>query len=265
MKKIAIRKDDTKIEKKKKELQHIINSGNDKWFFLAVDPKIEDLLKQINENKTKLSDLNDKKKGTIEYIDSYGYECEVACTEDLEIAVLESELWVENDINEFQLLSIAFMKIIYLYMNFEMSLKKIISHSFESCNMRELYKWENFKSFSNSIDIDPSSIKKFNHINQLRIVNNNIKHSSMIEELTKKQDIKEFKNKDYFDFQSLHAFYLRIIDAPNAFLEDFANKIICNLYVYDQIRLQKIAKEYTNKMDKATGQKFVQILSDYFK
>ena len=262
-----IKKFASSIEIKKRNLRS--SAGNlDGWFDEAVEPRITEISKKIGSVQQKIYDLNESLTGDI--VDSYGepiegnHEYGRPCDHDLEIYDELGGLYYDLQILEEQQLSIASMRLVYLYKNFEILLKDIISESFPTVNKRDLFQWENVKSFLNSIGIKFGDIKEYQRINEVRIVNNNIKHSNEIDEITKRQNIPEFDSKDYFDFKSLNSFYSRLKDKPKEFLNAFAEKLIEYLYIYDDDRINNIAKEYKGKMDEIAGKKLISALSKIY-
>jgi len=255
------------IEIKKRNLRSSV--GNlDGWFDKAVEPRLTEIKKKIETVQQKIYDLNESIIG--DKVGRYGepvlgdQEYGRPCDHDIEIYSELGGLYYDLQILEEQQLSIVSMKLVYLYKNFEILLKDIISESFPNVNKRDLFQWENVKSFLNSVGIKCGEIKEFQRVNEIRIVNNNIKHSNEIDEITKRQDIPKFGRNDYFDFKSLNSFYLRIKDKPNDFLKDLSEKLIGYLYIYDDERINNIASEFKGKMDKTAGRKLIAALSKIY-
>jgi hypothetical protein len=255
------------IEKKKRNLRSS-SDRLDGWFDDAVEPRINEISSQISDIQYRLSALNESLMGRV--VNSYGEEISSdegygrPCDHDIEIYDEQGGLYYDQQILEEQLLSIVSMRLVYLYKNFEILLKDIISESFPEINKRDLFQWENIKAFLNSIGVIFGEIKEYQRVNEIRIVNNSIKHSNEIGEIVKKQSIPEFDEKDDFDFDSLNCFYSRTKDKPGLFLSDLAEKLIEHLYVYNDDRISKIAKDYKEKMDNSTGKKFVSALNKVF-
>ena len=255
------------IEIKKRNLRS--SAANlDGWFDDAVEPRIIEISKEIESVQEKIHDLNESQTGDIvdrdgcpiEGNEEYGRPCD----HDLQIFDELGGLYYDLQILEEQQLSIASMRLVYLYKNFEILLKDIISECFPNVNKRDLFQWENVKLFINSFGVKFGETNEYQRINEIRIVNNNIKHSSEIDESTKKQNIPEFEDKEYFDFDSLNSFYSRLKDKPEIFLNDLAEKLIEYFYIYDDERIIKIAKEFKEKMDETAGKKLITALSKIY-
>ncbi|MBI2556436.1 MAG: hypothetical protein HYW13_03295, partial [Planctomycetes bacterium] len=99
-----------------------------------------------------------------------------------------------------------------------------------------------------------------NLINELRVVNNNIKHSNIIDEKVNKANIVEFQYKDKFDCESLSEFYDRVRNEPIKFFEYLAENIIEYLFVFDDERIDIITSQYEGRMEKDTAVKFAEVL-----
>lgn len=261
------RKNVSSIEIKKRNLRSSA-SKLDGWFDDAVEPRIIEISKEIERIQEKIYDLNESITGEQVDIDgSYiesDQECGRPCDHDLRIYDELGGIYYDLQILEEQQLSIASMRLVYLYKNFEILLKDIISESFPNVNKRDLFQWESVKSFLNNFDVKIGEVNEYQRINEIRIVNNNIKHSSQIDESTKNQNIPEFQNKEYFDYDSLNSFYSRLKDTPKIFLDSLAEKLIEYLYVYDDQRISDIANDFMKKMDDASGKKLINALQKIY-
>ncbi len=157
---------------------------------------------------------------------------------------------------EKELLAIAEMKIIYAYKHFETHLKYLLKASYRDVKDNELFKWEFVKDYLKTKKILPSEIDCFQEINELRELNNSIKHSMDIIN-NKTRIIKEFSNKAKLTYLDFVNFYNRIESCSYKFIFSLCEKIENDLYEYDNERLQKIAEEYALRMDKRTIEKFI--------
>lgn len=255
------------IEIKKRNLRSAANNLDD-WFEKAVNPRILEISQEIEKVEQKISDLNERL--THETVDIEGNPCDDnfeygrPCDHDIEIYEEIGGLYYDLQILNEQQLSIESMRLVYLYKSFEILLKDIISETFPKVNKRDLFQWENVKSLINSNGIKFSGLNEYKYINEIRIVNNNIKHSSFIDEQTKKQAIPEFDQKESFDFKSMNSYYLRIKEKPKLFLIDLAEELISYLYDYDDERITNIANEFKSKMDTASGKKLIAALNKIY-
>lgn len=153
---------------------------------------------------------------------------------------------------EEQLLAIKEMKIVSLYKNIEILLKEMIVTAFPTETKGDLFKWDNMKTLFRLKGINFTKLPEYEFVNQLRLVNNNIKHSSEISSEIKKQGIVEFKVGDELTAKSLDDFYQRIKGHMKPFLKGVADGIYSNLFEFDDSRIEMIAKEYAQVMDDST-------------
>ncbi len=159
---------------------------------------------------------------------------------------------------EDRLLALTEMNIVYVYKDFEINLKKLIKASY-NVNAKEFYKWENIINFLRSKNIKHTELTGYQEINELRIVNNSIKHStSMIDDKVKK--ISEFKELKYMGHNELISFFKRVKDFPYKFISELSSEIFKDLYEFDENRLDKIAELYALRMDKKNAEKFIKLL-----
>jgi urate oxidase len=92
-------------------------------------------------------------------------------------------------------------------------------------------------------------VSDYTEINELRNINNSIKHSrSIINEKTK--NILEFKNKKQIQYSDLLSFYKRIENSTVNFISSLSNFIQKDLYEFDDERIEKIAQRILLRMEK---------------
>lgn len=139
---------------------------------------------------------------------------------------MHDDLCYDYSISEEQLLAIETMKVIYLYKSFEILLKNMIIEAFTDINIKKLYQWKIIESKLGNNGITLKEIKEYQGINELRLVNNNVKHSDVIDNEFKEQNIYEFEGNDSFNFSSIANFYSRAKNKPKIFLQDLAEKLI---------------------------------------
>ena len=262
-----IRRKLSSIEIKKRNLRYTTDNL-DMWFDDAVNPRILEIGEGIKSIEQKIHDMTESLTGEI--VNKYGepsdedLEYGRPCDHDLDIYEDLGGLDYDLQILKEQQLSIVSMRLVYLYKSFEILLKDIVSEAFPDANKRELFQWENVKSFLNSKGIKIGEVKEYQRLNEIRVVNNNIKHSNIIDEITKKQNIDEFFGKDDFDSGSMNTFYLRIREKPKIFLADLAEKTISCLYEYDDERINKIANDFKDRMDNVSGKKLITALNKIY-
>lgn len=244
--------------KKRKEIEFLISKFNF-WFEEAISPRLDDLNVEINELKERVRDIEQEITEYEENNDVYDEDGRPYET----YLDLHSEIggfYAEIDLLLMQQLSIEEMKVVCLYKEFEILLKEIIVISLPNIDVDRIYKWEQIKSILNNYGINIGNIESHNRLNELRVVNNNIKHSNIINEKVIKTDIIEFEGKDKFDSESLSEFYSRLRNEPIKFLESLVKKIIEYLFVFDTERIKSIASQYENRMDKEAAIKLAELL-----
>lgn len=237
----------------------------DIFFEDAVKVSIEEIRKKIEVQRVELTtsyerlavaqDEQDSSEEENQYDMIPSYEVQEHFSD---VADYEHEISLLNE----KLLALMEMQVISLYKNYEIAQKELVSTAYENINVRDLYLWDNVKAFFNSKEINFGRIKGYDHINQLRIVNNNIKHSSKIDVEVHKLNLKCFEDLIYFTADSLEVFYKRVSTEVPKFLVTLSDLIIKDLYEYDDKRLESIAKSYTEKMDKATLKRLSQAIDN---
>jgi hypothetical protein len=245
-------------ERKDKDLRNVIGRFNF-WFEEAVTPRLDEINKEIEDLREKIQEIkqeiNEHEENNMEF-DENGRPSESYLELFSEIGGLDYEI----DILSAQRLSIEEMKLVSLYKDFEIFMKEIITLYFPDSGVRELFRWDNVKNFLKGYGILLDDIENHNLIDELRVVNNNIKHSIVIGDKVKKANIVEFIYKETFDCESLSEFYDRVRNEPVKFLQYLAEKIIEYLFVFDDGRIDKIASQYEERMEKETIIKLAEAL-----
>lgn len=163
---------------------------------------------------------------------------------------------------EDELFALCEMKIIYAFKHLEINIKKLVSSSYSETNTKNLYKWENLVQYLDHKNINISTLEGFKEVNELRIINNNLKHSKNFS--NDATAIEEFKNKQQISYIELNQFYSRIKRTPKVFLNSLSTQIYKDLYSFDDDKINNIAKSYTLRMDKKDAIKLAEkIISLY--
>jgi len=165
---------------------------------------------------------------------------------------------------ERELLAISEMKIIYAFKNFETHLVWLLKASYKSELQKGFYKWETIKYFLVSKKIQLSSIDGYEEINELRCLNNSIKHSIKAKPSDLKS-IKEFQNRENVNYEDFFDFYKRIESSIMTFISSLSDKIECDLYKFDENRLHDLSDGFKERMDETTLKKFTSKLDSEFK
>lgn len=104
----------------------------------------------------------------------------------------------------------------------------------------------------------------YSDINQLRELNNSIKHSeNYIENVNLKRTVPEL-NKEKPSSRDLYRFYERVKKSPNTFLESLSCKIHDDLYSFNEEKLNKIAESLSLRMDKNQANQLIEMLKENY-
>jgi hypothetical protein len=148
-----------------------------------------------------------------------------------------------------RLLSIYEMIIVNDYKEFELIIKRLLKASLEF-DEKDFRSFENLKPLLKSKGISISEIKNYNDINDLRKINNYIKHSKISNIPDDLNQILEFREAKYLTYIELMKFHNRIKDLRYNFIFDLKNRIYSYLYDFDEIRINKIATRMIKRMSK---------------
>ncbi len=160
---------------------------------------------------------------------------------------------LENIINlmflEQELKALAEMKLVYAYKSFEFHLKFLLKNYYPELKKSELYKWDTVLDFLKSKNIDPKKINCFKEIDELRNINNAIKHSSIIN--SRILPI-EFKDESHITYKNILAFYDRIENCGIEFFKSLYEFIKVDIYYFDEDKIneqvEKVEKTMTPEM-----------------
>jgi len=171
--------------------------------------------------------------------------------------------YLDTEFLEDKLTALSEMNIVYAYKDFEINVKKLLESTYK-IGVKEFYKWESILSFLKSKGIKPSTLKGFEEIDQLRQLNNHIKHCTSQSITPKINNIQEFKDLRYLRHYELTEFFNRINNYPYIFLENLSAEIYKNLYEFDTIRIQSIAEMFALRMDKQSANTFIEELKKFY-
>lgn len=187
-----------------------------------------------------------------------------------ETGMSEWELIQQNDNNlidirykDEELMAFTEMKIIYAFKHLEISIKRMSASTYFGTPTRDFFNWENLKTFFKSKSINISTLKSYREVEQLRVVNNFLKHSINIDELSSK-NIPEFKDQAFIDYPELNKFYERVKKFPNKFLEELCMAIYNEQYEFNEHKLLDLADSFAHRMDKKTALEFCKKLADCY-
>ncbi len=153
----------------------------------------------------------------------------------------------EKAMNE-ELLALHEVQLIYSFKQVEISLKQFLLVQDEGIELKQVQRWDSLKKVLNQNGVAIGSLKSYSAINQLREVNNALKHSHEITDNVKKLNIEHFRDEQYFSPRSLSAFYHGIVGARKHFISEVAFEVGCSLDIpFDQLEHFKIEPEESSE------------------
>jgi hypothetical protein len=238
------------------EKSNIINENPELgiYFNNAIQSAINKLKKEIDETQSHYEESENRMS---ELSDEYE-ESGIPNQEDIEIMEdigdSASHLgWLEENLS-----AIAEMKIVNLYKSLEIDTKHILNQIYENANSKQFYRWDLLMSFLKSNNIQPATLVGFTETNQLRLVNNQIKHGGELDNNIK--NITEFNSAESFTFKSLENFLNRIEEPVNNYFTALSKEVYNDKYKFSDERLNKIVSDYKKRMDKQTLDKLIEKL-----
>ena len=153
------------------------------------------------------------------------------------------------------------MRIIHLFKSVELNLKSIIKIAYPKTESKYFYNWENLNSFFKSLEINYSKCEGYNEVNDLRKVNNSIKHNSTFSYEIK--NILEFKNNsEIINYKNYNKFYNRVITFANIYVKKISEAIILERFDFNDEKLNKLTEEFKMRMDKTQLDNFINKLKE---
>lgn len=198
-------------------------------------PDLEELLKDAIE---KLHSEHEKS------VEEYGEAMEKESNSEYsDIPFIIDEMMSIQD----RLLSIYEMVIVNDYKEFELVLKRLLKASLDF-DEKDFRSFDNLKPILRNKGIAFAQTKNYNDINDLRKVNNHIKHSKINEIPDDLKQIIEFKDVKTLSYLELMEFHQRIKDLRYGFIFDLKEKIYSYLYDFDERRINNIASRMLKRM-----------------
>jgi len=245
----------TEKDYKTSVINHISESFEDQ-FSEAIDVPIREYLNELKSLTKEVEELDNNL--THEVVEETGRPIQ----QDIDIYMHQADIKYDIYWLEEQLKAMAEMKIVYLFKSLEITMKKLVETAYPQTKTNRFYRWENFKTFFKNKDISLHEITGYEEVVELRKVNNNIKHKPEINESVKK--IEGFNNEKFFHFNSLNDFYNRIKLSVDHFLEILSSEVIDELFEFPESRIETLASEYHERMDKSDAEEFSEkLLSKY--
>jgi hypothetical protein len=217
-----------------------------------IDKLIEDLKKEINAAYSEYNQWNElEEKNPVRFKELEEQANQSGHTLYSQMAgYIQEAIYLEEEL--FALLE---MKIIYAFKHLEINIKQLLFAAYQDNYINRQFKWDSIVQFLNSKSIIAKDLNDYENINQLRNVNNSLKHSDkVIDQLIK--NIPEFKDKDTLSYNDLELFYNRIKRSPNIFLTSLVSFVFKDIYTFTHERIFEIAKSFALRMDKKDSIEF---------
>jgi hypothetical protein len=157
-----------------------------------------------------------------------------------------------------ELLAFEEMKVTYAFKHLEIAIKRLITEAYPYVSIKRFYKWDILIAFLNSRMINVTELENYMEVNELRLINNCIKHSGVI--TNEIQKIFEFNQSDLLSYSNLGNFYKRVKKTPDVFLMWLAASIYEELYEFNELKLTQLANSFILRMNKETVQEFTRML-----
>lgn len=210
-------------------------------FDKAAESSINSLKDEVASAELSLIELNEKLEGISEEP-----EAEIVCSQ---IRDLEWDIdWTNEHIFAFNE-----MRVIYLFKHFEIGIKSLIRFAYPITNTKGFYRWDNILAFFKEKGINLSEVNGYSETDQLRKLNNQLKHSGELTDELRK--LPEFLDP-YYGSSNLERFYFRVKPKTIAFQKALCDAIVKDLFEFDEKRLEELSNSFHERMDKNTAQLF---------
>lgn len=217
------------------DIREINKIGLDSYLEDYEFPDLEELLKDAI--KKLHSDLKKAEEGYEEAIEKESNN------EYSDVPYIVDEIFSIQD----RLLSVYEMIIVNDYKEFELIIKRLLKASL-GFDEKDFRSFDNLKPLLKSKGISFAEVKNYNDINDLRKVNNYIKHSKIREIPNDLKQIREFKETKNLSYLELMLFHQRIKDLRYNFIFDLKATIYSYLYEFDDNRINNIALRMLKRM-----------------
>lgn len=164
---------------------------------------------------------------------------------------------------EDELFALFEMKIIYAFKHLEINIKQLLSAAYQDNYINRQFKWDAIVQFLNSKNIAAKDINDYDNINQLRNLNNSLKHSDRVIDQSIKH-IPEFKDKETLHYNDLELFYNRVKRSPDVFLTSLISYVFKDIYTFPYERVAEMAKSFALRMDKKDAKVFSEELMKHY-
>lgn len=237
------------IEQTPQEVMHYERESKRSFILSYIENLKGNRFNEIFQNQTEK--INNKIGGLFKkFKDSGRHDWEDWYYHSVDESFLEDQLYVLSEMN-----------IIYIYKEFEINLKKLIKKAYG--DDKNLYKWSNLIKFFKSKKIILEDLEGYNELNELRVLNNHLKHSDRIIS-NEIKNIKEFKGEKFLTDKLINKFFHRIKSSTIIFLSSIVNLIYEDLYEFDERRIKQIAEKLAKRMDKKDAKLYWEEIQKYY-
>ena len=226
-----------------------------------IDKLIEVLKREINEAHSeynKLNDLEERNPDRFKELEEKANQAGHTLYSEMS-GYIQDATYLEEE-----LFALFEMKIIYAFKHLEINIKQLLFAAYQDNYINRQFKWDSIVQFLNSKNIIAKDLNEYENINQLRIVNNSLKHSDKVIDQSIK-NIPEFKEKETLSYSDLELFYNRIKMSPDIFLTSLVHFVFKDIYSFTDERLFEIAKSFALRMDKKDAIEFSDELLKLYK
>ena len=169
----------------------------------------------------------------------------------------------DNIYLEDELFALYQVKIIYAFSHFEINLKRLLSSTYDDKTINKKSDWNSFIQYFSFKNINIKCIEGYKEVDQLRQVNNSLKHASGYDKSL--NHIDEFKNIERITYAELEKFYNRVEKFSNIFLRKIISEIHIDMYEFNDEKLKSIAESLALRMDNNTVEIFIEELKKHYK
>lgn len=210
---------------------------------------------------------NNFSKAVYEQIEKLQKELDDSITDFLNIQQQsdqnECNYYLDTEFLDDKLTALSEMNIVYAFKDLEINIKKLLRAAY-GIDVQDFYKWKSILNFLKLKKIKASELNGYQEINDLRELNNHIKHSTSQKINNKIKSIPEFKEHPYLRHYELNDFFNRVKDSPYTFLDALSTEIYKELYEFDSNRLKSLAKLFALHMDKKSAETFIEELKELY-
>ena len=218
------------------------------------------LLKSLSEAESKKDMLTEQANGILSEIENYNLE------QSNNIDTIVEELGDSNwliESNKASLLSISEMRVIFLFKTIENAIKEILVIAFPKVKKQSLYRWDVIENLLKSNGVELDKLDGYETANQLRKVNNNIKHSDNITEETKK--IPHWKRETNFTYENIDAFYNNIHELIIKFMKNLGEAIVIAVYDLTNEKLDEMSQSIFDNLETKRVEMLIKKLEERIK